>query len=152
MIDLDLQFAASAYTPTEEQFEHWVAAALKGRRDETELTIRVVDREESRGLNDQYRGKDQPTNVLSFPFETLDYMELPLIGDVVICAAIVEEEAKQQGKEIDAHWAHMVIHGILHLLGYDHIEEEDAQVMETTEIKILAELGYSNPYQIQQQA
>jgi len=152
MIDLDLQFASSAYTPSEEQFETWVKAALSGRRDETELTIRVVDQEESRGLNDQYRGKDKPTNVLSFPFETLDYMELPLIGDVVICASIVEQEAQEQVKEVDAHWAHMVVHGILHLLGYDHIDEDDAKIMETLEIKILADLGYSNPYQYQQEA
>jgi probable rRNA maturation factor len=148
MIDLDLQIATEEATPSEEMFEQWVAAALAHRKDDTELTVRVVDAEESHGLNYQYRGKDNSTNVLSFPFETLEHVNLPLIGDVVICAPIVIKEAEEQEKSVESHWAHLTIHGILHLLGYDHVEQDDAEAMESMEVKILQKMGYSNPYQV----
>jgi probable rRNA maturation factor len=148
MIDLDLQIATEEAVPSEDLFEQWVAAALAHRKDDTELTVRVVDAEESHGLNYQYRGKDSPTNVLSFPFETLDHVNLPLIGDVVICAPIVIKEAEEQEKSVESHWAHLTIHGILHLLGYDHVEQDDAEAMESMEIKILQKMGYSNPYHV----
>ncbi|WP_341503396.1 rRNA maturation RNase YbeY [Gallaecimonas sp. GXIMD4217] len=148
---LDLQLATEACDlPDQAQLETWVTAALAGSgRDETELTIRLVDEEESRSLNHQYRGKDKPTNVLSFPFEAPPGIELPLLGDLVICAPVVAHEAAEQGKSLQAHWAHMVIHGTLHLLGYDHIKDEDAEVMEAREKALLAELGYPDPYRIQ---
>jgi probable rRNA maturation factor len=149
MTDIDLQIACEhPGLPTEEAFQQWAELALSGRKDNAELTIRIVDREESQSLNHQYRGKDKPTNVLSFPFEAPPSIpDFPLIGDLVICASVVEQEAKEQGKPEDHHWAHMVIHGILHLLGYDHIEDEDAEEMETLEINILSQLKIPDPYQ-----
>lgn len=113
---------------------------------EAELSVRIVDEDESQALNLQYRGKDKPTNVLSFPCELPDGVELPLLGDLVICAQVVAKEALEQGKVLHAHWAHMVVHGTLHLLGYDHIEDGEAEEMEAIEIQVLLELGYPNPY------
>ena len=116
---------------------------------QAEVCIRVVDSDESRQLNHSYRDKDKPTNVLSFPFTVPDNIPIDstLLGDLIICAPLVAEEAMQQGKESIAHWAHLVIHGILHLLGYDHIEDNDAKIMETIEIELLEQLGYPNPYE-----
>ncbi|MDA9556257.1 rRNA maturation RNase YbeY [Vibrio sp.] len=150
-IDLDLQIAVekSSDLPSIEQFNHWLTHALSVRDKDSELTIRIVDSEESQALNHEYRGKDKPTNVLSFPFEVPPEIELNLIGDLVICQPVVEVEAKEQNKTLTAHWAHMVVHGTLHLLGYDHIDDTDAIEMETLEINILAELGFENPYQEQ---
>lgn len=117
---------------------------------DTALTIRVVDEAESQALNNEYRGKDKPTNVLSFPFEMPEGLPVgalpPMLGDLAICAAVVQREAQQQLKDADAHWAHMIIHGVLHLLGYDHIDDDDAEIMEALEIELLAGLGYTNPY------
>ena len=145
VVDVQRQVAA---LPTDDDFQLWAEAALvAGQRDDAELTIRVVDTAESAELNQQYRHREGPTNVLSFPFEAPAEVELNLLGDLVICAEVVQQQAKAQGKTERAHWAHMVVHGCLHLLGYDHIEAEDANIMETMEIKILQQLGYSDPYQ-----
>ena len=103
--------------------------------------------EESQQLNSQYRQKDKPTNVLSFPFEVPEGIELNLLGDLVVCASVVEQEAKEQNKVLFHHWAHMIVHGCLHLLGYDHINDADADEMEALEVKILAKLAISNPYE-----
>lgn len=150
---LDLQVACdSAELPSFTQFQQWVNAALnhlsnKASKQEFELTIRLVNIEESRTLNKQYRQKDKPTNVLSFPFEVPEGIELNLLGDLVVCAQVVEQEANEQNKILCAHWAHMVIHGCLHLLGYDHINDTDANEMEALEIEILAKLSIANPYE-----
>lgn len=135
--------------PDEAQFQQWVDAALNGRKDDAELTIRVVDMAESQALNSQYRGKDKPTNVLSFPFEAPPGIEINLLGDLVICAEVVKREAKEQLKSLEAHWGHMVVHGCLHLLGFDHITNEEAEEMEGLEVEILQKLGYDDPYRCQ---
>lgn len=154
-LDLDLQIACeAAELPALADFSRWVAQALQGAHYSppqdmpTELTLRIVDAAESRELNSTYRGKDKPTNVLSFPFEGPEDIPLALLGDLVICAPVVQQEAAEQNKAITAHWAHMVIHGTLHLLGYDHIEEQQAQQMEALEVQILASLGFADPYVI----
>ncbi len=138
--------ADASQLPSDEQFEIWVEAALQQRMGEAELSVRIVDEDESQALTLQYRGKNKPTNVLSFPCELPDGVELPLLGDLVICAQVVAKEALEQGKLLHAHWAHMVVHGTLHLLGYDHIEDGEAEEMEAIEIQVLLELGYPNPY------
>ena len=147
-ITLDLQLASEAQNlPTEAQFQHWLEAAILPFQEIAEVTVRIVDEEESQQLNFDYREKDKPTNVLSFPFELPPGVEeLPLLGDLVICAQVVAAEAKEQGKELHHHWAHMVVHGCLHLLGFDHINDEDAEQMEAEEILILQQLGIKNPY------
>ena len=119
---------------------------LKSFRDSGEITIRIVDEMESQHLNHEYRGKDKPTNVLSFPFDAPPGVELELLGDLVICRQVVEREAKEQEKDLFAHWAHMVVHGSLHLLGYDHIQDDEAEEMEAIEISVLNALGFENPY------
>ena len=110
------------------------------------MTVRIVDEAESHDLNLTYRGKDRPTNVLSFPFECPDEVELPLLGDLVICRQVVEREAIEQEKPLMAHWAHMIVHGSLHLLGYDHIEDDEAEEMESLETEIMQGLGFADPY------
>ena len=147
-LDLDLQLASEAKDlPSEQQFLQWVDTALQGKLDHAEVTIRIVEGDESQNLNATYRGKNKPTNVLSFPFEVPEQVEINLLGDLVICAPVVASEAQAQQKSTIDHWAHMVIHGILHLLGYDHINEEDAQEMEALEIQLLTKLGIANPYE-----
>ncbi|QSX29177.1 rRNA maturation RNase YbeY [Shewanella cyperi] len=147
-LELDLQNACtSKQVPSEAQFELWVRTALGNTLPQAELTIRLVDSDESRSLNHSYRGKDKPTNVLSFPFEAPPGVELPLLGDLVICAEVVENEAAEQHKTLEAHWAHMVVHGCLHLLGYDHIEDAEAEEMEALETELLQGLGFADPYQ-----
>lgn len=148
-IDLDVQYAVSeddGEPPSPVLIRGWVEAALQGRREVAELTVRIVDTDEIQRLNRNYRHQDKATNVLSFPFETPAGVDLPLLGDVVICAAVVAREAREQGKIEQAHWAHMVVHGVLHLLGYDHVEEREAEAMEVLEIEILQRLGIANPY------
>lgn len=146
-LHIDLEDASGQTgNPGEAQFQHWVGAALKQRREHAELSIRIVDESESQTLNHQYRGKDKPTNVLSFPADLPPELELPLLGDLVICAAVVEREAQEQNKALEAHWAHMAIHGCLHLIGYDHIEDQEAEEMEALESQLITELGYSEPY------
>ncbi|MCP8685988.1 rRNA maturation RNase YbeY [Marinobacterium sedimentorum] len=145
---IEVQRASEAADiPGDEEFQTWVEAALNGRFDGGELCIRVVDSHESQALNLQYRGKDKPTNVLSFPFEVPEGIELDLLGDLVICAQVVAREAAEQQKPLLDHWAHLVIHGTLHLLGYDHIKDEDAEEMEALERQLLADLSIPDPYQ-----
>ncbi|MEL0658770.1 rRNA maturation RNase YbeY [Psychromonas arctica] len=149
---VDLQLASENHQALPElaQFEAWVSATLiaasEQLRDEAELTIRIVDNEESQQLNHQYREKDKSTNVLSFPFQNPPGITLPLLGDLVVCKEVVEKEATEQQKPLISHWAHMTIHGTLHLLGFDHIEEDEAEAMESIETKLMIELGYSDPY------
>ncbi|KOQ97940.1 metal-binding heat shock protein [Haemophilus sp. C1] len=147
-IFVDLQIATENIEglPTEEQIVQWATAAVKPEGDEVEMTVRIVDETESHELNLTYRGKDRPTNVLSFPFECPDEVELPLLGDLVICRQVVEREAAEQEKPLMAHWAHMVVHGSLHLLGYDHIEDDEAEEMESLETQIMQGLGFDDPY------
>jgi probable rRNA maturation factor len=148
-IKIDLQNdSAIKGLPGLDDFQKWVNASLQSSYQNLEQTIRIVDEEESQLLNKTYRGKDTPTNVLSFPVENSEYLEYECLGDLVICAPVVEREARQQGKELQVHWAHMVIHGMLHLQGYDHLIEDEAHKMEALEIDILAALGHTNPYQI----
>ena len=137
-----------AGVPSPASFRQWVAAALRGakRRKPAEVAIRVVDTDEGQSLNRDYRGKDYATNVLSFPAELPPGVDLPLIGDLAICAPVVAREAAEQGKKPRDHWAHLTVHGTLHLLGYDHIEDTDAEAMETLETRILATLGIADPY------
>ncbi|SFN69087.1 probable rRNA maturation factor [Izhakiella capsodis] len=148
IVILDLQIACDNPTglPAEEDFQHWLEAVLPRFLVESEVTIRLVDVAESQDLNLTWRGKDKPTNVLSFPFEAPPEIELPLLGDLVICRQVVEQEASEQHKQLQAHWAHMVIHGSLHLLGYDHIDDDEAERMEALETEIMLALGYADPY------
>jgi len=154
-LELDLQLATEcAELPTLAQFEQWVIAALAGTRECAELTIRIVNQIESATLNREYRGIDRPTNVLSFPFElppgiAPDDPIADLLGDIVICAAVVEREAQEQQKTLIAHWAHLVVHGVLHLRGYDHLNDDEAEQMETLETQILSDLGFPSPYDFQ---
>jgi len=132
--------------PANVTFLRWAQAALAGSgAGVAEVNIRLVDTDESRRLNARYRGKRRPTNVLSFTYDR-PAGHPGLIGDLVICAPVVAREAEAQGKTRRAHWAHLVVHGILHLLGHDHVRETDAQAMETAEIRILKRLGFANPY------
>ncbi|WP_036771564.1 rRNA maturation RNase YbeY [Photorhabdus australis] len=145
---LDLQIACenAQNLPEETLFQQWLDGVLPQFQPESEVTIRIVDEAESLDLNLTYRGKDKPTNVLSFPFETPPEVNLPLLGDLIICRQVVETEAKEQQKTVEEHWAHMVVHGCLHLLGYDHIEDDEAEEMESLETEIMQKLGYSDPY------
>ncbi|MGP6488199.1 MULTISPECIES: rRNA maturation RNase YbeY [Duffyella] len=145
---LDLQQACESDVglPPESDFQRWLEAVLPQFQEESEVTIRLVDEAESQQLNHTYRGKEKPTNVLSFPFEAPPGIELPLLGDLIICRQVVEREAVEQEKSLEAHWAHMVIHGSLHLLGYDHIEDDEAEEMEGIETEIMLALGYPDPY------
>lgn len=147
-IFVDLQIATENIEglPTEEQIVQWATAAVQPEGDEVEMTVRIVDEAESHELNLTYRGKDRPTNVLSFPFECPDEVALPLLGDLVICRQVVEREAAEQEKPLMAHWAHMVVHGSLHLLGYDHIDDDEAEEMESLETQIMQGLGFDDPY------
>lgn len=150
-LDLDLQLACSPETglPDRGQFEQWASLALAARGGEAELSIRLVDEEESQTLNRDYRGKDKPTNVLSFPADLPEELGLNLLGDLVICRQVVEREAAEQNKAPADHWAHMVIHGTLHLLGFDHIEDAQAEEMESLETALLGQLNIDNPYEAQ---
>ena len=147
-IELDLQIAVenSNDLPSEADFHQWLAAAVSLFQPQAEVTIRLVDEEESQQLNRDYRGKDKPTNVLSFPFEAPEGIEIDLLGDLIICRQVVEAEAAEQQKPLAAHWAHMVVHGSLHLLGYDHIDDDEAEEMESLETEIMQKLGFDDPY------
>lgn len=146
ILDLQLACEKPAGLPAESDFRRWLEAVLPQFQEESEVTVRVVDEAESHELNHTYRGKDKPTNVLSFPFEAPPGIELPLLGDLIICRQVVEKEAAEQEKPVLAHWAHMVVHGSLHLLGYDHIEDDEACEMESIETEIMLALGYDDPY------
>ncbi|MCL6618529.1 MAG: rRNA maturation RNase YbeY [Thermomonas hydrothermalis] len=136
--------------PSAVSFRKWVAAALAGRIREANLAIRIVGTREGRALNRHYRGKDYATNVLSFPAELPeglpDDIRLPLLGDLVLCAPVIAREAKEQGKPLNAHYAHLTVHGCLHLLGWDHEDPREAEAMEQLEREILAGLGIPDPY------
>ena len=134
--------------PSATSFKRWAAAACEGRIRKADLAIRLVDTKEGTSLNRHYRGKENATNVLSFPAELpqgVD-MPMPLLGDLVICAPVVAREAEEQGKALNAHYAHLTVHGVLHLLGLDHEDDREANAMELIERQILAGLGYSDPY------
>jgi probable rRNA maturation factor len=148
-IVVEVQFAVNKRNklPTKKQITHWAKCVLNGIVDQAGLTIRIVDEDEGRELNEYWRkGKKGPTNVLSFAAGDGGFGEPGYLGDVVICAPVVLREATEQGKPLQAHWAHMVIHGILHLLGYDHENKTDTDKMESLEIEKLHSLGYGNPY------
>lgn len=135
--------------PTEKELQGWAVAAMNATKpDAGDITIRLVDTEEMRQLNRDFRHQDKPTNVLSFPFEMPKGLEdmAPILGDLAICAEVVAREAKEQNKSFSAHWAHMVVHGTLHLLGYDHVTDDEAEIMEPMEVAILKQLGFDNPY------
>lgn len=144
---VDVQLESEGESPEAALFGQWVDAAIAHLDEQCELSIRVVDTEESAELNSSYRGKSGPTNVLSFPFESPVPMEPRLLGDLIICVPVVEREALEQNKKLNDHWAHLVIHGCLHLLGYDHIDDDEAEEMESLEITILKTLNIDNPYQ-----
>ena len=149
IIHLDL--ATTQRVPGEVLFQQWARAAADAAANEAaELSIRIVDEAESAELNQTYRHKSGPTNVLSFPCEVPAGVPNDLLGDLVICAPVVEREALEQCKNSEAHWAHMVIHGVLHLRGYDHLQEDEAEHMEALEVEILDGLGYPNPYEIEE--
>jgi probable rRNA maturation factor len=155
-LDVTVQFATNRrQVPSAQSLASWANAAYrqgrvrsKLRARSLDLTIRIVGALESRRLNRDWRGKDKPTNVLSFPAapESFAGMDETPLGDLAICASVVEREAREQGKVARAHWAHMVVHGVLHLMGYDHEDDGDAQRMEGEEVRILAQLGFEDPY------
>ena len=145
-IELDVQRATTFEpVPDDRDFARWVDAALRDRK-QAAVTVRIVGRDESRRLNRRYRGKDTATNVLSFPADLPPEIGLPLLGDIVICAPLVDAEAAAQQKPVDAHWAHLTIHGVLHLLGYDHQAPDQTAEMEALEISLLASVGIADPY------
>ncbi len=151
-MNIDLQIASdNPPLPSQQQFEQWVELACP-QRLKAELVVRLVDEDESAELNLSYRQKKGSTNVLSFPFERPeglpdDVLIDDCLGDLVICVPVVKQQAEEQGKTVTDHWAHLVIHGCLHLQGYDHIEEKDANVMEGLEIELLNSVGIANPYE-----
>lgn len=148
MNQVEIQYIdRSVYSPNSIQFQEWVDAVLSEFGKKSEIVIRIVGLKESAQLNEQYRRKTGPTNILSFPFEAPAGTELDLLGDLVICAPVVKKEAAEQNKDLDHHWAHIVIHGVLHLLGLDHTNDDDAEIMESKEIDILKKLKINNPYQ-----
>ncbi len=150
--EITLQFATRKPTvPRAADIRAWATAALRDKPG-AQLTIRIVAETEGTELNQQWRGKPGPTNVLSFPSEGIAEIAPDLLGDIVICAPVVAEEARQQGKELQAHWAHMVIHGTLHLLGHDHQVAGEAAIMEQIETDILRDFGYPDPYNMPEPA
>lgn len=145
-IDVEVN-SSSTKIPSIENIELWITAALQSDElNQAEVSIYIVDEAESQELNSQYRGKDKPTNVLSFPADIPEEVGVPLLGDLVICAPVVEREAHEQGKTLEAHWAHMLVHGTLHLLGYDHVEDDEADVMEALETRLITQLHFPAPY------
>jgi len=145
-LQVDIQKATAEPVPAEDDIKRWIGAALVDHGDDAEITVRLVDLDEMATLNQAYRGKPGATNVLSFPADLPPDLTLPLLGDIVICAPLVQREATEQNKTPDAHWAHLTVHGTLHLLGYDHMEEDEATTMEAIETTVLATLDYPCPY------
>ena len=147
-VEVDVQYAVDDHGgfPSPEAIRHWAEAVLAGRQGDKEITVRIVGRSESAYLNETYRHKHGPTNVLAFALEPPAGLGLSLVGDLVICAPLVFQEARRQGKRPEAHWAHLVVHGVLHLLGYDHEQPSAAATMETLETQVLERLGFPNPY------
>lgn len=149
---IDIQNAIEEPLPVlEQQLTDWATLALKDKQD-AELTLRIVAPEEMIYLNHTYRKLNKTTNVLAFPSALPDNIELdfPFLGDIIICPEVLQEESKQLNKSLEEHWALIVIHGVLHLLGYNHIEDEEAVIMQAIEVKLLAELGYANPYKTEE--
>lgn len=149
MYQIDIESnSASQRIPDAGLLESWISAALRSQRlEEAEVSLYIVDEDESQELNAQYRGKDKPTNVLSFPADIPEEVGIPLLGDLVVCAPVVEREASEQSKSLEAHWAHMLVHGCLHLLGFDHVLDDEAEAMEALETEIITGLGFPAPYQ-----
>jgi probable rRNA maturation factor len=146
--ELDMQVVScSKQLPSTLLFQQWLDVALSELSSPAEVVIRIVDEAEMTELNQAYRHKTGATNILSFPFEVPDGLQLNLLGDLVVCAPIIEREAVTQGKPLEHHWAHIVIHGVFHLLGYDHGDETEAEEMEALEINALKKLHINNPYQ-----
>lgn len=146
-IDIDIN-SQSPCIPSQQKCETWISAVLQHQNLHTaEVSIYIVDEEEGQQINSQYRDKDYPTNVLSFPADIPEEVGVPLLGDLIVCAPIVEREAKEQQKDLEAHWAHMLVHGCLHLLGYDHLEDNEADLMEGLETHIIQQLGFPPPYE-----
>lgn len=145
-VTVDIQEASSGPAPSAQSIQSWAELALQEVAEDCELSVRLVDETESAELNSTYRGKEGPTNVLSFPFDADIELEPRLLGDLVICVPVVEQEAISQVKVAEHHWAHMVVHGCLHLLGYDHIEDGQAKEMEALETQILKSLAINDPY------
>ncbi len=156
VIAIDIQMASTVDSvPDEKAIQAWLDDVVESAGDGTnrEISVRIVDEEEGRALNNQYRQQDKATNVLSFPAVGADEVGLPpelsqALGDIVICGPVVEREAVEQNKEIASHWAHLLVHGALHLLGYDHETDEEADVMEELETRILATRGIADPYAV----
>lgn len=146
-IELELQLASKAKTlPHPSQFREWIGNTLRNKVDNVELTIRIVDEPEMSELNSTFRKKSGPTNVLSFPYEKTQDFDSDLLGDIVICAPVVQKEANDANIDLLARWAHMVVHGALHLIGYDHMQEAEASEMEELETQILGNMGFAAPY------
>lgn len=151
MYQITIQHATNlSRVPTDTNLRNWAQLALLSKVEDAELTIRIVDIAEMTELNETYRKKKGPTNVLSFPFETPKDITLDttILGDIIICADVVNQEAHDQHKNVEAHWAHMVIHGVFHLLGYDHVKDKEAAIMEALETATMQQLGFSNPYEL----
>lgn len=146
-LDLTVQIATSnPNCPDTETICNWVSLALARDTQPAEITVRIVDEEECAELNQRYRNREGATNVLSFPYESVSGSGQDLFGDIVICAPVVEREAREQNKNLQSHWAHMVIHGTLHLMGYNHIKKNEAETMESLERSLMTSLGYADPY------
>ena len=146
-VDFQVIFKSSEQ-PNQQQIQYWIDTVLENSEENTEIVVRIVDEQESAQLNENYRHRSGPTNILSFPFEApeIEGFTSELLGDLVICAPVLEREAIEQQKNIFDHWAHIIVHGVLHLLGYDHIDETEAEEMENIEIALLKKMNINNPY------
>ena len=152
MLEFHFDNRSGCQAPSAEQFQSWAQLALESLDQPTELSLRLVDETEMAELNNNFRQKNQPTNVLSFPgdmsAETLKHTGFQLLGDLAICAPVVIQEAAEQHKLPNSHYAHLCIHGVLHLLGYDHLQDSDAEIMEAREIELMEQIGHPNPYRL----
>lgn len=146
IVDIQIE-SQSKQLPSTDQFQAWVDTVLVHDDEDSDVVIRIVDEAEMIQFNQQYRQKEGTTNILSFPFDVPDEVESSLLGDLLVCAPVIEKEALLQNKKLAHHWSHMIIHGVLHLLGYDHINDDEAQEMEALEIKMLSTIDIANPYQ-----
>lgn len=148
---IDIQNHLSSIPITQELIKHWASTALQSQMDSAELSICIIDSQKMTQLNHQYRQQNKPTNVLSFPSalpdEIMRQLEHPFIGDILICPEVLLLESQEQKKDLEYHWAHIIVHGVLHLMGYDHIEDADAKRMQSLESQILHQLNYPNPYE-----
>jgi len=145
---LDFQVVSQSNSiPSIDQFQAWIDVVLSDESIDSEIVVRIIDEAEMTQFNEQYRDKIGPTNILSFPFDVPEGIASILLGDLLVCAPIIEKESLQQNKIVDHHWAHIIVHGVLHLLGHDHIDECDAKEMEALEIKILRKIKIKNPYE-----